>query len=255
MKMTTRRACLGMLGAFALGSVPAASALGQVPCGCAPEPEARLLAFGDSITAYTGASDQAHAFTSLIAAGLGVGQDNRGVSGDTMAQTTLIAQAATPLSRYDLAVWLAGFNDNLVHGTDAPSLVTFQANLTTALLWLTSHQRQPEARTVRERLLLKQGKLATVADGGSVWVGNCIKPSNYATPVPPYNNGSDAGMAAYNVAIAAAVANVAAQGRRVHLVDVSTSYNTATMVGGDQVHPNDTGHAYLANTFLAAMAT
>lgn len=248
-----RRASLGMLGTLALGALPATTSLGQPPCRCQQVQEGHVLAFGDSITAYTGASDQAHAFTSLIAAGLGVGQDNRGETGDTMAQTVTIVLAASPPSRYDVVVWLAGFNDNLVHGTDAPSLVTFGANLTAALLYLTSHRRQPEARTARERLLVRQGRLASVADGCDVWVGNCIRPANYGAPLPPYTNGSDAGMAAYNAAIASAVANVAGQGRRAHLVDVSTAYNTATMVSGDNIHPNDTGHAYLATTFLGAM--
>jgi lysophospholipase L1-like esterase len=256
MKKTTRRACLGMLGALALGALPAASALGQASCGCQTE-RSMALFFGDSITAYTGASDTAHGFTSLIAAGLGVTQDNRGVSGDTLAQTVQVMATVSPPSQYEVVVWLAGFNDNLTHGTDATALATFQAQMTAALLYLTSHQRQPEARSVQEKVLLRQGKLPAVPDGCSVWVGNCIKPLNYAAGgLPPaYLFGSDAGQAAYNVAIAAAVANVAAQGRRVHLVDVASAYNTATMVSGDQVHPNDTGHAYLASTFLTAMAT
>lgn len=258
MKKPTRRACLAMLGALALGGVPAASALGQGACGCGTG--GRVLAFGDSITFGAEASNFATtAYVPLIAATLGVGYTNYGIPSATLLggltpfgpRDSILNEmlGVSPPSKYEPCVMLLGMNDQIDWSTDPAPVVTFQAGLEQGLLWLTSRRRPPEARSARERLLLRQGKLPLVDDGATVYVGNCIsEPSGHYLP-----NGSPAAQAMYNVAIAAAVTNVAAQGRRVHLVDANAAYNPATMDSGDNVHPNDLGHAAIAAAFLAAM--
>jgi hypothetical protein len=44
-----------------------------------------------------------------------------------------------------------------------------------------------------------------------------------------------------------------ADGLTLKLVDASSAYNPVTDVGVDNIHPNDQGHAKIANAFLLAM--
>jgi lysophospholipase L1-like esterase len=88
-----------------------------------------------------------------------------------------------------------------------------------------------------------------------VLVGNSprMNATGYTLEAPNYAHGSDAVVAQYNAEIAARVAAVKADGRRVTLVDVNGIFDPTTMVSADNIHPNDAGHAALANAFIAAL--
>lgn len=216
-----------------------------------------MYAFGDSITVGKEASNYATlGYAGRVAATLGLPLDNRAVSGVAMntASTGILAQMllAAPPPRQDLCVLIAGTNDMGGYGTDATRLAEFTAALQEGLLYLTSRRRSPEPKSARERALVRQGRrLSTVADGCRVYVGNTPKQvtGSYV------GLGSPAAQALYAAAVAAAVANVAARGRRVYLVDVASAYDPATQ--GNQppsgIHPGDSGHLAIANAFLAAM--
>jgi hypothetical protein len=58
----------------------------------------------------------------------------------------------------------------------------------------------------------------------------------------PYNNGSDDAVVAYNTRIYTILAETLADSLEVKLADVSQYYDLAVDVGGDNVHPDDSGH-------------
>jgi hypothetical protein len=93
------------------------------------------------------------------------------------------------------------------------------------------------------------GAITAGVYGPNVFVGNCLpmNATGYA------GGGSATAVGQYNSIIASAVSTMAGYGIRAKLVDVSSGFNTATMVSGDNVHPNDTGHAFIANQYLAAI--
>lgn len=78
-----------------------------------------------------------------------------------------------------------------------------------------------------------------------VAVGNIPKAVAYTY------GGSAANVDAYNADIAALVARLAASGADVRLADVCSALSTADMF--DNVHPNDAGHAKMANVFKAVL--
>lgn len=216
-----------------------------------------MYAVGDSITYGLGASDRATtSYVAVLSAALGLGVVNKAVSGTALygASPNISDQilSTPPPARHDIVVTTLGTNDSIIYGTDATALATFASVLEARLLYLTSRVRPAEPRDERQRVLdaLRGTRPATRADGCAVWVGTT-----------PYENvghyagaASPAAVDAYAAAITSAVANVRARGRRVYLVDIHAAYDPATMsdeVGG--VHPNDTGHAVFAATFLAAM--
>lgn len=72
----------------------------------------------------------------------------------------------------------------------------------------------------------------------------------------PYDQGSDAAVAAYTSAIQAACAECVADGAgRVKCVPVNDYYVTASDISDDQVHPKDTGHQHIADAFAASIAS
>jgi lysophospholipase L1-like esterase len=214
-----------------------------------------VWAFGDSITYGAFATDEAHTYVGLVAASLAVGAHNLGISGAGI--TDIVdgeIMTISPPNRYDVAVMLVGYNDMRYYGSNPAQTAFFRSYLEHGLVYLTSATREPYAQTARERLLLRAGKLARVADGTRVMVGNCLKmtTAGYAQH-PPYNNGSDAVVAEYNAAIAASVTTLRNQGRNVTLVDVSSVYDPYNAGSPDGEHPGNIGHAVIANAYIAAM--
>ncbi len=59
----------------------------------------------------------------------------------------------------------------------------------------------------------------------------------------------------FNLAVPRIVAELAAQGRRVHLVPIGSFTTTSHLGRGDQVHPSAWGHAVMAVAWYAAMRT
>jgi hypothetical protein len=78
------------------------------------------------------------------------------------------------------------------------------------------------------------------------------KASNFYAQYP---GGSDANVANYNAAIADNVRLLAEDGLPIHLVDIWSQLNVTSDLDIDGIHPNDTGHAKIAEAFLAAAAT
>jgi lysophospholipase L1-like esterase len=212
-----------------------------------------MLVFGDSIAL----GGDASAPSLYGYAALGVPVTNHAVGGALMyneivppaIRTQMLA--VSPPSRYELVVMNCGTNDMGLYGSDATALAAFKAALQEGLLYLTSRRRIPEPKNARERLLLRQHRLPSVTDGPRVFVGNTPKqiPGSYV------GNGSPTVQALYATAVADTVAAVAAQRRRVYLVDMASAYDPVTMDGSlpSGIHPNDTGHAAIAAAFLAVI--
>jgi len=198
-----------------------------------------MYAFGDSFTYGLLASDPSTtAYVPLLAAKLGVGVVNKGFPGATMAgvppsQPSILAQmlGVPPLLRGDVGVTILGVNE--IDYSESKQL-EFSALLTQGLLWLTSRRRVLEPKNEVERRILDRDKLPTVADGGSMFVGNCPT----ASP--------------YQARIADAVAAAAGQGRRVYLIDVQAAWDKASH-SPDGIHPDDVGHMQIYGAFYAAM--
>jgi lysophospholipase L1-like esterase len=213
-------------------------------------------AFGDSITEGAGATDLAHAYAYLMAARMGLMLVNHGLSGGMMEHTLPRALGIAVPPKYDLIVLLVGYNDVRFYGANVPQMTTvFGPQLQQALEYLASHRTTPEARTARERLLLRRGLLQSVPDSARILVGNCLRmnATGYTLQGPNYAHGSDAIVDAYNVEIAKRVLMVQRPGCRVTLVDVHALYDPDTMASADNIHPNDAGHAVLANAFIGAL--
>lgn len=89
-----------------------------------------------------------------------------------------------------------------------------------------------------------------------VYAGNTLlmDSTGYTQGGAQWTNGSDAAVTAFNVINSAVVAELAADGLLITDVDVSSAYDVTTDLDtADHVHPNDTGHGVIADTFLASM--
>lgn len=220
-----------------------------------------VVAFGDSITVGLALSPGQVPYCARIATAIGVDLVNLGSSGADIngraagVASILSLMLVTHPTAYDTVVCLMGFNDMRQFDSDAAEIATFQSSLLTGLLSLTAGRRKRKPRDARERRLERQNRLGMVADSPRVFVGNCLEmtATGYTFTGPTHNHGSDAAVAAYNVAILAAVNAARARGRRVTYVDASAVYTPATMAA-DNIHPNDAGHTAITNAFLGAMS-
>lgn len=193
-------------------------------------------------------------YAARLATQLQVGIANYAVSGATMnggpgvgQASILVEMLAVALpARGDICVLEAGTNDVIAYGTDATQLTAFTAGLEQGLLWITGRRRTPRPLTERERILARQGRLRAIPDGCAVFVGNTLKQSPYT------GAGSSAAQIAYAAACADAVAAVAAQGRRVYLVDIASVFDPATQ-SPDGIHPDGAGHLAIKNAFYSAI--
>lgn len=86
--------------------------------------------------------------------------------------------------------------------------------------------------------------------GPLVLIGNTLR-----STAAGYNSGSDAGVALYNLAINQVTDELRSDGLKVIAVDASARFDPVTGMSGDNVHPNDTGHAQIADAFTDALAT
>lgn len=119
----------------------------------------------------------------------------------------------TDLQPGDVVVWLTGYND-MRHGNDP---AVYGATLRTAVA-------------------------AMVDQGATVYLAGCLPLDRYNIYAPDWDRGSAALVAAYTAQIASV------PGARF----VRVAYDVRN-VDADMVHPNDAGHAQIANSFLAAM--
>ncbi|MEA2571744.1 MAG: hypothetical protein QOI24_3745 [Acidobacteriota bacterium] len=97
---------------------------------------------------------------------------------------------------------------------------------------------------------------ASTKTGPEVWVGNCLRmPTTTAYGLGTYSAGSDAAVGLYNRKIREVVRELAGDGLNVTLADAGGAYILSTDVDSDTIHPNNTGHAHIADAFLKAMQT
>jgi lysophospholipase L1-like esterase len=149
-------------------------------------PPPRLLAFGDSITVGTGASDPAHGYARLIADATGMAIDNRAVS-LTVATDHLRQIQAALIFPGDTVIFLTGFNDE----------------------WRTVPLENYRA-TLRACLALIPG----------AYVGNCLRCTEAGYAATPFGMASDERTRAMNAIIAEEVARGGC-----HLVDAASAYD------------------------------
>jgi lysophospholipase L1-like esterase len=186
-----------------------------------------VVAFGDSITlGVSGTTSYLAGYAQRVATTKKWEIDNRAVGGSRIADATQItAILKYPFTSAHKVIFLTGFNDMRFTGTDGPGQTTYSNNLETILAYLET-------------------------TGATVYLGNCLKmtASGYALG-SPFNVGSDTAVGQFNAIISAR----AAAHSNVILIDASAAYNPNTDVSGDNIHPSNSGHANIANAFLAEM--
>jgi len=69
----------------------------------------------------------------------------------------------------------------------------------------------------------------------------------------PLGYGTNSVIKAYNQSIPGVVQALAAAGRHVETVDMYTGFDTATMLGSDNIHPNTTGYQFMAQHWYAVI--
>jgi lysophospholipase L1-like esterase len=86
-------------------------------------------------------------------------------------------------------------------------------------------------------------------EGPIALIGNTLR----STPAG-YNSGSDAGVSAYNSDLTLLIEQMRRDGLAVVLVDACQTFDPDTGMSGDNVHPNDLGHAQIAEAFIHSVS-
>jgi hypothetical protein len=88
-----------------------------------------------------------------------------------------------------------------------------------------------------------------------LWLGNCLHMSTagYGSGGAGWINGSDTAVGQFNAVIAQVSTDLALDGLNIYPVDASAVFNPLTDVFTDNVHPNDFGHAKIAEAFVKVM--
>lgn len=193
----------------------------------APGDSARLYTFGHSYVAGLGASRPDKAWASLVATGTCRSLVNRAGSGDISAETVnRVLMAAGDLRPTDVAIVETGINDVRLFGPDAGLLDRYGQHISDIL----THLKATGGPI----------PVVLVADPG-------IAPSAWSA-YAPYNRGSQAVANAY----VQKLTSVARAFPNVTVVDVRETWSTAD-IAGDGVHPNDKGHALIADAVRSVL--
>lgn len=91
---------------------------------------------------------------------------------------------------------------------------------------------------------------ARTKTGPNIWIGNVPR---FTAAGYIASGGSDAVVASFNRMIRDNVRLLAGDGLNVALADSCANLNTAADIGGDGVHPDDSGHDVIAEAFLEAI--
>jgi lysophospholipase L1-like esterase len=180
-------------------------------------------AYGHSWVFGTGSTRRDRGFCSLTARALRLRPDNRAESGSRSTETARLVVASPPPPA-DLFVLMTGLNDARLHGISPAAREAYDDAL--AVVFRAFHQASPAAPV----LALEQP-----------YIGDY-------SAYEPFHRASDAVIDAYNATLRQAASRhlpapvVAIEGWRVD-----------TMVSADGVHPNDAGHAYLAQAVVRAV--
>lgn len=208
-----------------------------------PATVASVNFFGDSFTNRVGASDNAHAYPALAAASLSATEINNGISG-TLLQNALdetnAAKANNGRNRWynalvtpggALVVIAYGYNDARYTASPATlNAANYQATLDRLVVDLLLQGRAPSQILIASPWYITDTGLAT---GGAGFTGQ-----------------SRVGFETY---VAAAAAVAAKYG--VYYYDAYAymrDHGGAALIGPDDIHPNDAGHAAIAAGLLTA---
>ena len=182
-----------------------------------------LRAYGHSWIAGAGASHPTRRFVELVACRLGCSATNLGVGGSLSTDTArLLSRLRRPTS--DVHLVMTGLNDARLQGASAQGLESYAAALTAIFGALSRGKSGARLITVEQPHLL-----------------------DYSLHTP-HHRGSDDIIDAYNERLRA----VALAHRGLVLVTVEP-WNPAMMLAEDTVHPNDAGHARVADEVVRAV--
>jgi lysophospholipase L1-like esterase len=150
--------------------------------------------------------------------GVAFPQDNDGHSGWTIDQIATLVPSPALQTNPDIVLLMIGTNDMY-------------------------SQTQPVAQAPARLAALVDAIVA--ADAHALLV--------VAEITPLQNSAWEAQVVTYNAAIPAVVQARAAMGKHVALVDLHTSFVTATMLSSDGVHPNQSGYDHMGDLWYAAV--
>ena len=183
---------------------------GSRSAGVAVRPT-RLVTFGHSYVVGVGASTPAKSWVQLAAAGVCLPLADYGVSGQVGSQVAADVHSQ-PLRPDDIVAVQVGINDARLYGTDPARIADYGKQITDILDTLAHHQ----VVLVTAQPLVDYGNFA------------------------PFDQGSAAAVAAYNAELATSA------GRFAYAHVVTPTWDPATDIAPDTVHPNDAGHAAIA---------
>lgn len=206
-----------------------------------------MVAFGDSITAGTGASDAAHRWANIVAASLGATLTNSGISA-TILQNTVqnsvdtIGAAADNNGRDTYTARITGYSPKYVY-----------------ILYGLNDLRLNDVAITQALFEADLTEIVTALITAGITASDIVLGS------PPYtdpaqdgaNSPFDGGTTSKHQLYTASVQNIAA----IKGTKYADIYGAMVAGGGndllavDGIHPNDTGHALIASTFLAATTT
>jgi len=196
--------------------------------------------FGDSYTVGTGASPTSNRWTSIISSALGANEINHGVAGTTMQKRTPIDYMASP-----------NMVDNVVN---IPTKTASKAMLVFAFGLNDMGQTAPDYNTANYKTDYQFVINNAFSKG---WLPNQI------LIIPAYYIGS-AGYASYatitgnaaptesrHLAFIQAAKEVAATNNTMYFdIYQDQKKNDITLIGVDNIHPTNSGYAYIANDVL-----
>lgn len=234
-----RLGSMGARGGFgSFGSIAGAKGIPM------PASVATINAFGDSFTDGSGASDSAHMWRNIVGTALGATVTNS-AAGGTVLQNSIFSggnpQASNGRDRYvsallganlkEMATILYGYNDGRY--TSAPSTIT-------------SANYQNDLREVINGLVAGGYARNRIVVGGLPWITDV----GLNTGTGGFSGQTRAGFEAYQTA-----ARAVAMETGVYWVDMYTHMRVNggdALIGVDDIHPNDDGHAVIAQGMLAA---
>ena len=205
-----------------------------------------MVAFGDSVTAGSGASDADHRWPNIVAYTRAWDLVNSG-DGSTVTQNTVQNTVAT----------IGAAADDNGRDTYAARVTAYSPDKVLILYGLNDLRLNDVAFTTA----LYQNDLGEIVDGltgagiaaDDIVIGSpsYIPAASYALFGPDWNGGSAADHAAH-VAAAAAVAT--AKGTRyIDVYQWMADNGGDALISGDNIHPNDAGHAQIAAAFLSVI--
>lgn len=182
----------------------------------------RLVAYGHSWVAGEAASRPERRLTHLAAACLGMTLVNAGVGGSSTTDTAGLVRRDGAV-RGDAYLLLAGLNDARLHGMDPAALDAYGSALESIVTACEAAVSDAVVLLVEQPPLLDYRRY------------------------PPHDQGSVSAVDAYNLRMV----DVAGRHRQAVLVHVD-GWDAATMLDEDTVHPNDLGHAIIADAAARA---